>query len=158
MNYTKEASANTIFEKFIRLFQLYQELEKTPRSFGTDELLSSSEIHLIEMIGDNDEVLSVTDLARLVGVTKGAISQRLKKLDKKGLTVKEEDPHNISRSIVKLTSKGKAAFFSHRYWHEKMDGGYKNYLVGLDEDKIQFLQEFMDRAEDFLIRLTGPEN
>ena len=158
MNYAKDVSANTIFEKFIRLFHLYEEVEKTPRHFGTDELLSSSEIHLIEMIGDNDETLSVTDLARLVGVTKGAISQRLKKLDKKGLTIKEEDPQNMSRSVVKLTSKGKAAFFSHRHWHETMDGGYKKYFMSLDEEKIRFLHEFMTKVEDFLIRITSPKN
>ena len=158
MNSTKEDNVNAIFEKFVRLVQLYEKLEKTPRSFGTDELLSSTEIHLIELIGDNKESLSVTDLARLIGVTKGAISQRLKKLEIKGLTVKKEDPQNISRSIVQLTSKGKAAFFSHKHWHEKMDGGYKTYFMNLDKDKVQFLHEFMARVEDFLIRATHPEN
>ena len=158
MNSTKEDNVNAIFEKFVRLVQLYEKLEKTPRSFGTDELLSSTEIHLIELIGDNKESLSVTDLARLIGVTKGAISQRLKKLEAKGLTVKKEDPQNISRSIVQLTSKGKAAFFSHKHWHEKMDGGYKAYFMNLDKDKVQFLHEFMARVEDFLIRATHPKN
>ena len=158
MNDAKEKNVNMIFEKFVRLVQLYKELEKKPRSFGTDELLSSPEIHLIELIGDNSESLGVTDLARLVGVTKGAVSQRLKKLEKKGLTIKNEDPHNISRSIVNLSSKGKAAFFSHKHWHEEMDGGYIKYFMSLDQDKIQFLHEFMTRVEDFLTRATQAEN
>jgi DNA-binding MarR family transcriptional regulator len=92
----------------------------------------------------------VTDLARFSNVTKGAISQHLKKLEKKGLTTKEEDPDNGSRSIVKLTSKGKAAFYSHKYWHETMDGGYLSYLMSLGEEKTEFLLEFMTRVESFL--------
>lgn len=158
MNDAKAEDVNAIFEKFVRLVRLYQELEKTPRHFGTDELLSSSEIHLIELIGDNNESQSVTDLARLLGITKGAVSQHLKKLEKKKLTIKEEDPQNVSRSIVKLTSKGKAAFFSHKHWHEKIDGGYKNYFMSLDKDKVQFLHEFMTRVDDFLTRATNAEN
>ena len=152
MNDGKEASIDGLFEKFVGLVRLYEELESTPRRYGTDELLSSSEIHLIERIGDNFESLSVTDLAGLLGVTKGAVSQQLKKLANKELTVKEEDPRNLSRSIVRLTSKGKAAYFSHKHWHEKMDGGYKAYFMGLDQDKIRFLYEFMARAEDFMTR------
>ncbi len=62
----------TVHEKFTNLFKLYEKLENTPRSYGTNELFSSSEICLIEQIGDNNESLSVTDLADLLGVTKGA--------------------------------------------------------------------------------------
>ncbi|MBT3227068.1 MAG: winged helix-turn-helix transcriptional regulator [Deltaproteobacteria bacterium] len=143
-------SLRKINNKFEELFRLYLELEKTPRRYGTDETLTSKEIHLIEVIGDNDETLSVTDLARYSNVTKGAISQSLKKLEKKGLTTKEEDPQNSSRSIVMLSSNGKAAYFSHKHWHETMDGGYLSYLTGLEDEKIEFLMEFMSRVEAFL--------
>ena len=157
MNGAEKSGIDGLFGKFVGLVRLYEELEKTPRSFGTDELLSSSEIHLIERIGDNEERLSVTDLAVLIGVTKGAVSQHLKKLEKKELTVKEEDPRNISRSIVKLTTKGKAAFYAHKHWHEKMDGGFKAYFMNLDKDNIQFLYEFMTRIEDFMDRAISTE-
>ena len=139
-----------IHAAFARMVKLYQELEKKPRRFGTDELLTGTEIHLIERIGDNNEHLSVTDLAGLLKVTKGAISQQLKRLEKKGLTGKEEDPHNSSRAIVKLTSKGKAAHYAHKHWHEQMDGGYLAYLSSLEEDKAEFLLEFMSKVETFL--------
>lgn len=136
--------------KFENLVKLYLELDKTPRRYGTDEKLTSSEIHLIEVIGDHDETLSVTDLAKYADVTKGAISQRLKKLEHKGLTAKEDDPLNGSRSIATLTSKGKAAHYSHKHWHETMDGGYLDYMSGLGEDKAEFLFEFLNRVEKFL--------
>ena len=139
--------------KFENLVKLYLEIESAPRRYGTDEKLTGSEIHLIEVVGDHDETLSVTDLAKYANVTKGAISQRLKKLEQKGLTNKVEDPLNGSRSLVRLTSKGKAAHYSHKHWHETMDGGYKDYLANLKQEQLDFLIEFMERIEDFLKRV-----
>jgi len=134
------------------IVQLAAKLEKMPRRFGTDEPLTSREIHIIEVSGDNDEMFSVTDLAKLLGITKGAVSQNLKRMEKKGLTVKIPDPKNSSRSIVKLTSKGKTAYYAHRHWHETMDGGFKAYFMDLSEEKVDFLLEFITKAEDFIKR------
>ncbi len=126
------------------------ELEKTPRHFGTDELLTSTEIRLIEAIGDNGETDSVTELANLLGVTKGAVSQNLKKTEKRGLTTKDEDPENLSRSIVGLTSKGKTAYYAHKHWHETMDGGFKHYFTEMNQAQLDFLHEVLSKIETFL--------
>jgi DNA-binding MarR family transcriptional regulator len=150
MRHKKNRLINQLHEKFDNLVQLYLEIEKTPRKYGTGELLTSVEIHLIELIGDNHEQLSVTELATASGVTKGAISQNLKKLEKKGLSGKDEDPANASRAIVQLTSKGKAAYFAHKHWHETMDGGYLQYIEELGEEKIAFVLEFLVRVERLL--------
>lgn len=153
MNYQKEHLLGIVHDKFTQLVQLYQEVEKKPRKYGTDENLTGSEIHLIELIGDKKEQLSVTDIARYSNVTKGAVSQSLKRLERKGLTEKEPDPDNISRSIVRLTSKGKAAYYSHKHWHETMDGGYLAYVAELEEEKVAFLMEYMDGVERFLLSI-----
>jgi DNA-binding MarR family transcriptional regulator len=139
-----------IHERFRSVVALAVRLEQTPRPFGTDEHLTSSEIHLIEIIGDNDEALSVTDLSKVLGVTKGAVSQNLKRTEKKGLTLKLEDPQNSSRSIVKLTSKGKTAYFAHKHWHETMDGGFKEFFLNLKPERIDFLIDFLAKLETFL--------
>lgn len=139
-----------IHEQFRSVVALAVQLEQTPRPFGTDERLTSSEIHLIEIIGDNAETLGVTDLSRVLGVTKGAVSQNLKRTENKGLTLKIEDPQNSSRSIVKLTSKGKTAYFAHKHWHETMDGGFKAFFLNLKPERIDFLIEFLAKLETFL--------
>ena len=139
-----------IHNKFESLVKLSLEVESKPRRFGTDEHLSSKEIHLIELIGDTGERLSVTDLSVQAGVTKGAVSQALKRLENKGLSQKERDPSNRSRTIVKLTSKGKSAYFAHRHWHEQKDGGYLAYLQSLDDEKLDFLISFLTKTEDLL--------
>jgi DNA-binding MarR family transcriptional regulator len=148
----QDSKIHRVHERFMALVKLSARLDKTPRRFGTEEALTSREIHMIEISGDSNETLSVTDLARALGITKGAVSQNLKKLEKKGFTTKVEDPENRSRSIVKLTSKGKTAYYAHRHWHETMDGGFKAYFNDLSDEKVDFILEFIARAEDFVKR------
>jgi DNA-binding MarR family transcriptional regulator len=124
----KQITVHSLHGKIQNIMKLYEDLEKTPRKFGTDMPLTSSEIHLLELIGDN-EGLSVTDIARLQGVTKGAISQNLKRLKAKGFTVSQPDSKNIFRSLILLTNKGKIAYYAHKHWHETMDGGFQEYFI-----------------------------
>ena len=130
---------------------LSQKLEKVPKKFGTQELLSHTEIHLIEIIGDSEN-LSVTDIGKHLGITKGGVSQNLKRLETKGFSFKEIDPENLSRSIVKLTTKGLTAYWAHKHWHESMDGGFLKYLEALKPGEIETIIQFMERVEDFLKR------
>jgi len=141
----------SIHGKFQSIMRLTRELDKAPRNFGTGDLLSHSEIHLIEIIGDNEN-LSVTDIGNLLGITKGAVSQNLKKLEAKGFSEKKTDPENLSRSIVTLTSKGYTAYYSHKHWHETMDGGFAKYLDDMDKKDIDVVIRFMEKIEDFLER------
>ena len=143
---------HAILKRFETVVKLDQQLERTPRRWGTEESLSSTEIHLIEVIGEGGTPYSVTELAHLFGVTKGAVSQTLKRLEKKGLTIKRPDPDNASRSRVALTAKGRTAHGAHRRWHETMDGGFKTYFNHLESEKLDFLLEFLGRVEDFLLR------
>ena len=139
----------SLIPKFSKVSKLWHQLDSKPRKLGTDTDLSAPEIHLIEVVGQK-EGLSVTDLAKRLGITKGAVSQTLKKLDGKGLVVKEADPTNTSRITVSLSTKGKVAYYSHLQWHETVDGGFRNYFVHLPEDKIRFLEEFLSILEQFL--------
>lgn len=146
-----------IHGKFESIMALTMKLEKTPKRYGTDQELSHSEIHLIEIIGDTPDQ-GVTDLSRLMGVTKGAISQALKRLEKKGLTAKSPDPANLSRTLVTLTAKGKIAYWTHKHWHEAMDGGFSRYLKTLGDAEIRIILDFLVRVEDFLARrIDSPE-
>ena len=149
MKQEQDVSPRSVVEAFKRVVKKWQKLEKKPRKFGTGIDLHSSEINLIEMIGEN-EGLSVTDMARLLDITKGAVSQTLKKLESKGLVRKDEDPTNTSRILVELTPRGREAFKAHEQWHEAMDGGFRKYFIGLSDEKILFLKEFLQMFETFL--------
>ena len=137
-----------IHDKFQSILSLAKKMEKVQKSFGTGEMMSHSEIHLLEIVGDT-KGLSVTDISRHLGITKGAVSQSLKRLDKKGFITKETDPENLSRSIVSLTSKGQTAYWSHKHWHETMDGGFLKYLDELDDESFEIIVDFLVRVESF---------
>ena len=143
-------------QKFMSVVRLVQRLEKEPRRYGTDVKLTATEIHLIEIIGENED-MSVTDIAKLFGVTKGAVSQKLKQLEGKGVIRKMPDPANVSRHIVTLTSKGELAFEKHMEWHEAMDGGFKAYKKSLGEEKLEIIREFLIKIEDLFIRMLQVE-
>ncbi len=148
MNKTN-VSPFSLIGRFSRVAKLWRQLEFKTRKFGTDDDLSGSEIHLIEAVGENEN-LSVTDLAKRLGITKGAVSQTLKKLETKELVAKRTDPANTSRITVKLSTKGKVAYYSHLQWHEAIDGGFRDYFVNLPEEKIRFMDEFLSLLEQFL--------
>jgi DNA-binding MarR family transcriptional regulator len=139
----------SLIGKFARVAKLWDRLDKQPRQFGTGEDFSSSEIHVIEVVGQN-EGLSVTALADRLGVTKGAASQTLKKMESRELISKEIDPSNTSRATLSLSTKGRIAFYAHLHWHETMDGGFRDYFMNIPEEKIRFLDEFLTSFEQFL--------
>ncbi|WP_300460778.1 MarR family transcriptional regulator [Desulfobacula sp.] len=143
-----------IKQKFNSILKLAQQMETEPKKYGTDTMLTGVEIHLIELVGDNENS-SVTDVAKLFGVTKGAISQRFKKLEHKELIKKDADPANSSRTVVTLTSKGKVAYFAHKHWHETMDGGHKEYWKTLGPEKVAVIEEFLTKTEDFFQRMLA---
>jgi len=75
---------------FIRIVNKYNRLESKALDFGTGDLLYPAEIHIIEAIGKNYGN-TVNEICQKFGVTKGAISQVVHKLSKKGLINKDFD-------------------------------------------------------------------
>ncbi len=137
--------------KFFKIMNNLQKLDNSPKKFGTDSLLTQSEIHLVEIIGNNPGS-SVSDLARMLEITRGAVSQNLKKLESKNITYKEVDAANYSRSVVSLTSKGIVAYNAHKNWHARLDGGFISYLENLEDTEIDVIRSFLEKLDDFLRR------
>lgn len=138
-----------IIEKFMGIVRRTADLENRPWHFGTSETLYRSEMFLLELIGER-EGLSVTEAADQLGITKGAVSQTLKKLDAKGLVEKQTDPDNSLRACLYMTNKGKSAYYAHKHWHEKIDDGFKDFFIGLGPENIAFLEDFLDQLDGFL--------
>lgn len=88
------------------------DLDKKTRYFGTDVPIFHSEIHIIKAIAEHPGI-HVGGLADILGVTKGSVSEILKKLERKALVVKEIDNLNLSRYSLNLSEKGKKAHSSH---------------------------------------------
>lgn len=87
--------------------------------FGTGVPLYRTEIHTIRAIGENPRI-NVTKLAEHMGVTKGAVSQTIAKLARKGLVRRTRAPDNAREVLLELTDLGWTGFSSHEQFHMDM--------------------------------------
>ncbi len=95
------------------LVNKHKTLDRIPRDFGIDERLIGSEIHTVSSVGESS-MCNISELARRMGVTKAAISQTIRKLQKKGYLRKLRDENNRREILVVLTEKGKHAHQGHK--------------------------------------------
>lgn len=138
-----------IIEQLRRISRKKSDLEKKPHEYGTGILMQHAEMYMVEVLGQN-EGMSVTKIANVMQITKGAVSQTLKKLEQKGLIQKFPDPANASRTLIYLSSEGKRVFSAHQKWHRKVDGGFSEYLDGLLGNDVLLIRDFLNRYEFFL--------
>ncbi len=133
----------SIIEKFTRMINKFNYIEKIPRDFGTDNLLYPSEIHLIETIGKTPGI-NVTELAKKHGISKAAISQKLKKLEKKDLIERFKGNENEKAVLLKLKIKGEIAFKGHESFHSIMDSGIIKKINEMPPEKVKDFEKILD--------------
>jgi DNA-binding MarR family transcriptional regulator len=92
-----------LIDLFLKILHLYSVIGRKPKDYGTGDLLYFTEVHTITVVGKNDGV-NMTRLAEIMGVTKGAISQTIRKLVHKNLIVKT---NNTNRKEINLKLSGK---------------------------------------------------
>jgi len=93
-----------LIDLFLKILHLYSVIGKKPKDYGTGDLLYFTEIHTITMVAKNRQI-NITQLAELMGVTKGAISQTIRKLVNKNLILKSNIT-NRKEVNLKLSEKG----------------------------------------------------
>jgi len=115
----KDELVNQCFGQFGRILNSFNAAEKLSRDFGTGDLLYPSEVHTIEAIGNNTGC-NISDLARIIGITRGAVQKLSAKLDGKGYIHRFMSSADNKRIFLELTDKGRAANNGHQDFHRKM--------------------------------------
>ena len=77
-----KSELQTLIDLFLKILHLYSVIGRKPKDYGTGDLLYIAEIHTITMVGNNHQI-NMTQLAEIMGVTRGAISQTIRKLVKR---------------------------------------------------------------------------
>ena len=122
----------------IRLTNKFNKITNQPKHFGTSDLLYPAEIHTIDVIGKK-QAETVTELCKLFGVTKGAVSQIIGKLHRKGYVNKIRNKDFGKEKILSLTHKGYRAFEAHINFHKIID---KDILRNSKDISIQEFEQF----------------
>lgn len=138
-----------IVEKYMLLVEKVSNTVQMSNTFGTDVNIYRSEIHIIQLIGDHSE-LYISEISRLIGVTKGTISQIVKRLEKKELVSKYIDTQNNTRQVVRLTSKGQKAYEMHCQFHQQKHTEMNQFLNTLDAEKLTAIEDFLTYANDMI--------
>jgi len=94
-----------LIDKFLKILHLYSVITRKPMDYGTGDLLYFAEVHTMTVVDRNRKV-NLTRLAEIMGVTKGAISQTINRLVRKGLIVKKNVVNRKELSLM-LSEKGK---------------------------------------------------
>lgn len=139
-------NAPKISYSILRLVWKFIEVDKKTRFYGTDTQLFVSEIHIIKTIKEN-EGIHVTGLAEKLNITKGAVSQVLMKLERKGMIIKDVDIHNQSRLSLRLSAKGETAYIQHENYHKMFNQAVEKILEGAEQEKVAFLKNFLTSVE-----------
>ena len=143
-NATKE-----IVELFIRIANKYNSLEKIPVTYGKNHNLYHSERHMLDKIGDNPE-MNITEFAHAVGVTKGAISQTVKKLEAKGVVRRYKKGRNDKEVFIELTKAGRDIYQKHKEINEETIRPLYEELKKYPAEKVEFLVTIFKWLDGFL--------
>lgn len=126
-----------------KLLDKYTRIEKQPQDFGVGFAIHPTEIHTVATLWATGE-MSITDLAKDAAVTRGAMSQMITKLEKKGLVYKRTAPDNLSKTLVGPTELGEQAQQGHARFHAERDKEFIQYMAELPDDKFSTIREFLE--------------
>jgi DNA-binding MarR family transcriptional regulator len=149
---TMHSQSKTVHEIMIRIINKASSLMTEPRTFGIDELLYTSEIHMVDVIGRNPGI-NVTEIAQKLGITKGAIPKIIRKLIQKGLINRYQSKDNKRIVQFELTDKGQIAFQQHIEFHRKFDNSIIQTFDSVSEQNLRFLNEIMSEVEQHIDKI-----
>jgi len=132
-----------ILEKLEKIIMLTESMHNPSLSFGTGKLMHTKEIHTIQVIGRYPGV-NVTKLAEQMGVTKGAVSQTISKLTKKGLVRKRKIFGNKKEVVLELTDLGWIGFQNHEKFHMDTLDVARQYYGDQLQNKLEKINSAVD--------------
>ena len=141
--------SNKISYKLLSIAWKLFDSDKETNYFGTDKLLYEAEIHMIMHIKDNPD-LHLSAIAEKIGVTRGAVSQIVMKLERKGMISKSKSPQNRSMTMLHLTPQGETAYLEHKRFHREFDLKIAELLKDATAEEQTFLRNFLESFEKIL--------
>jgi len=145
----RKKACEEIIALFIKLSNKYQALEKIPVDYGDGKTLYHSERHMLDAIGDNP-AMNVSEFARNIGVTKGAVSQVVKKLEEKQVVRRYKQAENDKEVFIELTNLGKEIYNKHQETNEESLIPLHDELLKYSDDKVYFLIEMFKWFDSYL--------
>ncbi|AIQ12339.1 MarR family winged helix-turn-helix transcriptional regulator [Paenibacillus durus] len=129
-----------------QLIMQLRRLERQPLHFGAAGPLTPSEIHTIEAIGSEGGVL-MSELAARLGITKGAVTQLITRLEAKELVKRSPHPNDSRGVLISLTEQGMEAYAAHEEVHLRF---YDQLRSQLTDQEIEIFEKCIEKLNHFL--------
>ncbi len=136
-------SKSSLYPRVSQLINTVLSLEKG-RIFQVEgRRIYPSEVHLLLEVAAHPEA-TATELAAGLGVTKGAVSQTVTRLVRKGLLLKTRPPEGGNTLRLELTSAGSGAVAHFRRKTAGLRLGVETHLADLTPAQRQVVARFLD--------------
>ncbi|WP_193746542.1 MarR family transcriptional regulator [Ruegeria sp. ANG-R] len=117
-------------------------MEKKSRVLVGDVTFFPSEVNLILFIHMNPDE-NVTQMATQLGITKGAVSQTLARLEKKGVLRRSKIPGTKNESLVELLPFGLDVANRCLLVRRELDAKFGTYLTNVSSEEKKTISRFM---------------
>lgn len=144
-----------IVAKFFDLLSVISAQQKLPMEYSDGQVIYHAEMELLQQISENPDA-NVSDLSRMSGVTKSAITQMGSKLLDKGVIEKYSVPTNKKEKYFRLTKAGEAIRHEHEEYHKDASREMQVYLCSLEERDKRTIMEFMEKMKKCMPVCTFP--
>lgn len=112
-----------------------------------------SEIHLLLVVREKTAT-NATAIAKELGVTKGAVSQTLSRLEKKGVLTKTKDPYHKNELTLTFTPFGSSVFRHYGTHAAKLLKMHQRYLDHFSDEEKAVVQRFLIEAQKVFDELS----
>ena len=134
---------NNRFNSFILAFE---QLKKNQHKSGVDRSITLNEVHLIVVIGEN-QPLNLVKLSELLGVSRSATTQSVRRLIQKNLVFFDFDSNNGKNKYLRLSEKGIEVFKIHKKQQAYIEKSIFSVLNNYSERELQTVVKLMDDIE-----------
>lgn len=130
--------------KILDSIALLVSLDKKRIVIHENEKLHPSEIQLLMFLYHVQDT-NITAIAKEMGLTKGAISQTLSRLQKKGIISKEMYPEKKNELHVQFTDSGEQLMVQLNKSKKSIEGKYRRYIQTLSKKEKETISTFLDK-------------
>lgn len=109
--------------------------------------LSVSSMHVLDVIHAHDGIKGI-DIARDLGITKGAVSKITRNLLDHGLIRKEQRPNNLKEIYYSVTPLGAEVAEVHQAFHREQDEKATELMAGFDAASLEIVADFLEKLAD----------
>ncbi len=142
---------------FLETVNAFSELEKKPRTYGSDVELFNSEVDTLCVIGQEGSI-NLTQLAGQMEISKSGTSKFIRRLMEKELIEKHKKQNNKKEVIFTLTPKGKRVYKERLAFNKQLFNElYQTVSRYVDMDK-EIVENFLYETIEGLKRLESLEH